>query len=89
MVIKGKNVKATVNYEILEVHAERELENGSVLRVAEVSWNGRAPKFDIRKWTKQDDGTEKCGKGLTLDETEINLLAEMFKELDDADSDDE
>ena len=83
MAIKGKNVKTTVNYEILEVHAERELENGSVLRVAEVSWNGRAPKFDIRKWTKQDDGTEKCGKGLTLDETEINLLAEMFKELDE------
>lgn len=36
-----------------------------------VSWNRRAPKYDIRRWS--DDHTQ-MSKGLTLNETEVVKL---------------
>ena len=40
-----------------------------------VSWNGRAPKLDIRDWAP---GHEKMGKGVTLTEGEAAQLAELL-----------
>ena len=40
-----------------------------------VSWNGRAPKFDIRDWSP---GHEKMGKGVTLTRDEAAKLAELL-----------
>jgi len=40
-----------------------------------VSWNGRAPKLDIRDWSL---GHEKMGKGITLTEEEAAQLAELL-----------
>jgi len=36
-----------------------------------VSWNGAAPKYDIRDW---DPEHEKMGKGVTLTEEELRKL---------------
>ena len=36
-----------------------------------VSWNGAAPKYDIRDW---DPEHEKMGKGVTLTEDELRKL---------------
>ena len=36
-----------------------------------VSWNGGAPKYDIRDW---DPNHEKMGKGITLSEEEAKQL---------------
>jgi len=40
-----------------------------------VSWNGRAPKLDVRDWAP---GHEKMGKGVTLTESEAAALAELL-----------
>jgi len=40
-----------------------------------VSWNGRAPKLDIRDWAPDH---EKMGKGVTLTEGEAAALAELL-----------
>jgi hypothetical protein len=40
-----------------------------------VSWNGRAPKLDIRDWAPDH---EKMGKGVTLTEGEAAQLAELL-----------
>jgi hypothetical protein len=40
-----------------------------------VSWNGRAPKLDVRDWAP---GHEKMGKGITLTEGEAAALAELL-----------
>ena len=40
-----------------------------------VSWNGRAPKFDLRDWAP---GHEKMGKGVTLSREEAAKLAEIL-----------
>ena len=41
-----------------------------------VSWNGAAPKYDIRDW---DPEHEKMGKGVTLTEDELRKLKELME----------
>ncbi|MDR3341799.1 MAG: hypothetical protein LBT14_03235 [Treponema sp.] len=40
-----------------------------------VSWNNRAPKFDVREW---DPGHEKMGKGITLTREEAVKLRDYL-----------
>ncbi|MDR2543613.1 MAG: hypothetical protein LBC80_09255 [Treponema sp.] len=40
-----------------------------------VSWNGRAPKLDLRDWAPDH---QKMGKGVTLTESEAAALAELL-----------
>lgn len=40
-----------------------------------ISWNGAAPKYDIRDWAPEH---EKMGKGVTLTETEVEALRELL-----------
>lgn len=40
-----------------------------------ISWNGAAPKYDIRDWSPEH---EKMGKGVTLSEEEIKSLKELI-----------
>lgn len=44
-----------------------------------VSWNGRDPKTDIRKWSYQD-GTERAMRGITLSDEGTNELASVLVE---------
>ena len=43
-----------------------------------ISWNGGAPKYDIRDWAPDH---EKMGKGTTLSEEEMKNLKEILGEL--------
>lgn len=40
-----------------------------------VSWNGTAPKYDLRDWAPDH---EKMGKGITLSNDEIQKLYEIL-----------
>lgn len=40
-----------------------------------VSWNGAAPKYDLRDWAPDH---EKAGKGITLTEEEAKQLKELL-----------
>ena len=42
-----------------------------------ISWNGGAPKYDIRDWAPEH---EKMGKGVTLTEEEMEALKELLKQ---------
>lgn len=44
-----------------------------------ISYNGREPKVDIRKWTAQPDGSKRMGKGITLSLKETQALYEALK----------
>ena len=44
-----------------------------------VSWNGAKPKYDIRDWSPDH---EKMGKGISLNEDEIEKLKEILEELE-------
>lgn len=45
-----------------------------------ISYNGREPKVDIRKWTAQPDGSKRMGKGITLSLKETQALYEALKD---------
>lgn len=44
-----------------------------------VSWNGRAPKIDIRDWAPEH---EKMGKGITLNKAELIELKALLQDID-------
>lgn len=43
-----------------------------------ISWNGAAPKYDLRDWAPNH---EKMGKGITLTEDEIAALKDLLEKL--------
>ena len=69
MAIKTNNYKAKAQtddfkYEVIEECGTLPARsNGDVVKIRYISWNGRDPKYDIRVWSTDDDGHERCGKG--------------------------
>lgn len=43
-----------------------------------VSWNGGAPKYDIREWSPDH---EKMGKGITLNSDEVAKLKDILDKI--------
>ena len=41
-----------------------------------ISWNGAAPKYDIREWAPEH---EKMGKGITLTKEELETLKKLIE----------
>ncbi|MBL7575935.1 hypothetical protein SAMN00017477_1848 [Peptoniphilus asaccharolyticus DSM 20463] len=52
--------------------------NGWTKELNMVSWNDRAPKYDIREW---DPDHVKMSKGITFDEAEFEELVEAIKSI--------
>ena len=69
-----------IQYEIVkEIAVLSTGESGYTKEINLISWNGKEPKFDIRSFSPN---REKCGKGVTLTETEVGkLLAALEKAL--------
>jgi hypothetical protein len=44
-----------------------------------VSWNDRAPKYDLRDWAPEH---EKMGKGITLFAEELSALKELLNTME-------
>ena len=79
---KTSKAEEKIKVEVIEkcgVIAERN--GGYNLELRYVSWNGGEPKYDIRTWKVKDDGTEVCGKGITLDGEELESLGKLIAEL--------
>ncbi len=69
---------AEIKYEIVKaLGVLSEGSNGWKKELNLVSWNGRAPKYDIRDW---DEDHEKMGKGITLSENEMKNLVDLINE---------
>ena len=70
---------AEIKYEIMQSIACLTEENGGWTKELNlVSWNGNAPKYDIRSWSADHS---KMGKGVTLTEEELVQLASVLQEL--------
>jgi len=71
--------KADFKYEIIEeIDVLSENAKGWRKELNRISWNGGAPKYDIREWAPEH---EKMGKGVTLTEEELAALKELLKSL--------
>lgn len=77
---KTAKAKDEIKCEVLEkcgVISERS--GGYSLELRYVKWNGGDEKYDIRTWHTKDDGTEVCGKGITLSGEELESLYGIIK----------
>ena len=67
---------AEIKYELVEhIGVLSESTRGWKKELNRISWNGNAPKYDIREW---DPNREKMGKGVTLSEEEIKVLVQLL-----------
>lgn len=68
-----------IKFEIVqEIGVISESSKGWTKELNLVSWNGGAPKYDIRDWAP---GHEKMGKGITLTEAEARTLKELLNQI--------
>jgi hypothetical protein len=67
---------ADIKYEIIkELGAISESNKGWKKELNLISWNGAAPKYDIRDWAPNH---EKMGKGITLTAEEAKALLKLL-----------
>lgn len=65
-----------IKYEIIqELGVLSESVKGWTKELNLISWNGGAPKYDVRDWAPEH---EKMGKGVTLSEEEAKKLVELL-----------
>ena len=70
---------ADYQYEIVEeIGVLSTSTKGWTKELNKISWNGGAPKYDIRDWAPEH---EKMGKGVTLSEEEIGALKKLLSEI--------
>jgi len=68
---------AEIKYEIVKsLGVLSESANGWKRELNLISWNDRAPKYDIRDW---DPNHEKMSKGITLSQEEMEILVDLMK----------
>jgi hypothetical protein len=71
-----RKIMAEISFDIVKHFGVISEEKGGWKKeLNSVSWNGRAPKLDIRDWAP---GHEKMGKGVTLTEEEAAELVELL-----------
>lgn len=64
---------------VKEIAVLSKSDSGYTKEINLISWNGNEPKYDIRSFSPN---REKCGKGITLTESEVKtLLAALEMEL--------
>lgn len=84
MAIRKNNAKANdgIKCEVIEkCGIISEGNNGWTTELRFVAWNGGEGKYDIRSWKENEDGTEKCGKGITLTGEQLEKLGEIIVSL--------
>ena len=70
---------AQIKFEIKEnIGTLSESAKGWTKELNLVSWNGAAPKYDLRDWAPEH---EKMGKGITLTAEEVKTLAELLSKI--------
>ena len=68
---------ADVKYDIVEeIGVLSENAKGWRKEINIISWNGAAPKYDIREWAPDH---EKMGKGITLTKEELETLKKLIE----------
>lgn len=84
MAIKRGEADDTIKYEVKEECGTiATLKNGDEIKLRLLSWNGREPKYDIRAWYTDDDGNEKCRKGIGLTGDQLVALGKLIKEMEE------
>lgn len=83
---KGNATQKEPKFEVIEdcgTFAVRETKNGrQELKLRWMSWNDGDPRYDIRPWF-EEDGKEKCLKGLGLSGEELISLRDLINKVEE------
>lgn len=78
--------KTGVHYEVVKkISVISQKGKNKTLELRYVAWNNAYPKYDIRVWSRNDDGSEMCGKGVTLTDEEFYELGVIIDQLKNKD----
>ncbi|MBQ9601553.1 MAG: hypothetical protein IJR46_06030 [Neisseriaceae bacterium] len=78
--------KTDVHYEVVKkISVISQKGKNKTLELRYVAWNNAYPKYDIRVWIRNDDGSEMCGKGVTLTDEEFYELGVIIDQLKNKD----
>ena len=77
----AKDFEYQIRKEIMTLSINSKYENS--LQV--VSWNGYEPKFDIRRWRIESDGSTQPAKGISLTPEEMKKLKDALNKIEDFD----
>lgn len=63
-------------------------DDGSTFELNMVRWNGRAERYDLRRWERNDDGERVMLRGISFSQAEYDMLCgilikEASKETDE------
>lgn len=71
----------TFSYEITERIAILSKRGDTSKELNKISYNGAAPKYDLRSWRRTSDGGTLLLKGLTLTDEEMNALKQALMKI--------
>lgn len=82
MAFKKSSTKETgIKYEVVEDYGVLSSHNNWETRLRLIKWNDREEKYDIRPWSVDENGNEKCGKGITLTGEEMQNLLDILQKI--------
>lgn len=76
---KGNDKTDEIKYEVLEELGVLSEHKGYVKKVRYMSWNGKEPRYDIRPWKQNEDGTETPTKPSGYTGEELEALYNILK----------
>lgn len=71
-----------LNYEVMEECGTISRSGEWEMKLRYMSWKGRDPRYDLRRWKKIEGGKERCGKGITLTGEEVKELKKLLDDLE-------
>lgn len=78
-----------IKYEVLKVFGTLDSDSKMTKELRLISWNGKAPVYDLRGWGTDDDGNVTMTKGITMDGEELQSLFDILTEMNEDESEDD
>lgn len=78
-----------IKYEVLKVFGTLDSDSKMPKELRLISWNGKAPVYDLRGWGTDDEGNVTMTKGITMDGEELQSLFDILTEMNEEDDESE
>lgn len=72
-----------LNYEVIEKFGVLDSDSKMPKELRLIKWGDNDPKYDIRGWGTNEDGSEKMTKGITFDAEELMSLFDILSEMNE------
>lgn len=82
----GTKKKDELKYTVVEKIGVLDSDSPNPKELRVVAWGDNDPKYDIRNWKQNEDGTETPLKGITFDSEELYSLYEILRKMNEDES---